>query len=120
MSLRVIGAGLGRTGTSSLKLALEELLGGPCYHMMEVFPRPAHIPVWHAAARGETVDWPALLAGFPATVDWPSSTFWAQQCEIFPDAIIVLSTRPAEAWWQSASHTIFPAVLRVRLAAQRL
>jgi len=52
MSLRVVGAGLGRTGTVSLKLALEKILGAPCYHMMEVFTRPEHVPMWHAAALG--------------------------------------------------------------------
>lgn len=112
MSLRVIGAGLGRTGTSSLKLALELLLGGRCYHMMEVFPRPADIPIWHAAACGGTVDWQALCAGFTAAIDWPACAFWEPLSVVYPEALIVLSTRPAEAWWRSASETIFPAMLR--------
>src|SRR3954447_22822143 len=58
--LRVVGAGLGRTGTASLKQALERLLGAPCYHMAEVFTHLDHVPVWHAAIRGENVDWNAL------------------------------------------------------------
>lgn len=108
MSLRVIGAGLGRTGTMSLKAALERLLGGPCYHMIEVFPRPAHFGLWTAAAHGEPVDWHALFDGFQAAVDWPASAFWKQISETFPEAIILLSTRSsAEAWWKSASETIF-------------
>ena len=109
MTLRVIGAGLGRTGTMSLKLALERLLGAPCYHMVEVFPRPAHFARWTAAARGEPVDWRALLDGFAAAVDWPSAAFWEELAEAFPDAPIVLSTRDAESWWRSASATIFDA-----------
>ena len=108
MSLRVIGAGLGRTGTMSLKGALERLLGAPCYHMIEVFPRPAHFGLWTAAARGEPVDWHALFDGFQATVDWPASAFWKEIAQAFPEALILLSTRDsAEAWCKSASETIF-------------
>jgi len=107
--MRVIGAGLGRTGTMSLKLALERLLGGPCYHMVEVFAHPEHVPVWHAAARGEMPDWRAFLAGYAAAVDWPASAFWRELAAAFPEALILLSTRDAPAWWRSASRTIFPA-----------
>jgi hypothetical protein len=110
--LRVIGAGLGRTGTHSLKLALERLLGGPCYHMAEVFHRPQDIPVWHAAAKGEAVDWRKLLAGYEAAVDWPPAAFWPQLAEVFPDAIILLSVRDADGWWKSASNTIFATYQR--------
>jgi hypothetical protein len=106
MSLRVVGAGLGRTGTLSLKLALEKLLGAPCYHMVEVFPRPEHQKVWRDAALGRPQDW-ADVRGFAATVDWPAA-FWSQIHAAFPDALIVLSVRPADAWWKSASSTIFP------------
>lgn len=112
MSLRVVGAGLGRTGTLSLKLALEKLLGAPCYHMMEVFPRPEHVRAWRDAALGQMPDWRELFRGFAATVDWPGSAFWREISAAFPDAVILLSTRPAEAWWKSASATIFPAQAR--------
>ncbi len=108
MSLRVIGSGVGRTGTHSLKLALEKLLGAPCYHMVEVFPRPAHFGQWTAAARGDKVDWDALLAGFGAAVDWPASAFWEEISAAFPEAIILHSERrDAESWWKSAIETIF-------------
>lgn len=109
MSLRVVGAGLGRTGTLSLKLALEKLLGAPCYHMMEVFPRPEHVRIWRDAALGRPQDWRKVFAGFAATVDWPGCAFWTDISAAFPDALILLSVRPAEAWWKSASATIFPA-----------
>ena len=108
MGLRVVGAGLGRTGTMSLKLALERLLGAPCYHMAEVFVHPEHVPLWHAAARGEPVDWHALFDGYAAAVDWPVGSFWPEVAAAFPDALILLSTRSAESWWKSASQTIFP------------
>lgn len=92
----------------SLKLALERLLGAPCYHMAEVFAHPEHIPIWHAAARGELVDWRALFDGYAAAVDWPVGSFWREASEAFPEALILLSTRSADSWWRSASQTIFP------------
>jgi len=110
--LRVIGAGLGRTGTHSLKLALERLLGAPCYHMAEIFQRPQDIPIWHAAANGERVDWHALFADYAAAVDWPPAAFWPQIADAFPDAIIVLSVRDAAGWWKSASSTILATYQR--------
>jgi hypothetical protein len=111
MTLRVVGAGLGRTGTNSLKLALEQLLDGPCYHMFEVFQRlDDHVPIWHAAVRGEAVDWDHLFDGYVAAVDWPASTFWAPLAERYPDALVLLSVRDAESWWRSASSTIFPGI----------
>ena len=107
MSLRVVGAGLGRTGTLSLKVALERLLGAPCYHMIEVFGHPEHVPMWLAAARGTMPDWHAMLAGYRATVDWPAAAFWPELSAAFPDAIVLLSVRDPQSWWHSASETIF-------------
>jgi hypothetical protein len=108
MALRVVGAGLGRTGTHSLKLALEQLLDGPCYHMMETFGRPDDLPVWHAAVNGESPDWPRFFDGYVAAVDWPACAFWRELSDTYPDAIVLLSTRSsADAWWTSANDTIF-------------
>ncbi|HEX9466923.1 MAG TPA: sulfotransferase [Acidimicrobiia bacterium] len=107
MSLRVIGAGLGRTGTHSLKLALERLLDGPCYHMIETFGRPDDFAVWRAAADGTLPDWPSFLAGYRATVDWPAAAFWRELSAAYPNALILLSVRDADAWWTSANATIF-------------
>jgi hypothetical protein len=109
VTLRVVGAGLGRTGTLSLKLALERLLGAPCYHMLEVFSHPEHVAAWHAAARGRPPDWRALFAGYRAVVDWPAASFWPELSAAFPDAVVLLSVRDADAWWRSAHGTIFPA-----------
>ena len=110
MTLQVIGAGLGRTGTTSLKLALEQLLGGRCYHMLEVRERAPDPDIWGDAYAGRLPDWPSFFQGYRATVDWPSAPFWAQLSEAFPDAVILLSVRDADAWWKSASHSIFPAL----------
>jgi hypothetical protein len=110
VKLKVVGAGLGRTGTHSLKIALEQLLGGPCYHMIEVFGHPEHVAVWQAAADGGVVDWSTFpeADGYVASVDWPGCSFWREMADANPDAIILLSTRTsAEAWWKSASDTIF-------------
>jgi Sulfotransferase domain len=112
MGLQVVGAGLGRTGTHSLKVALEQLLDGPCYHMVEVFGRPDQSDTWAAATQGEDVDWAAFLAAYRATVDWPAAAFWKEISEAAPDAVVVLSTRDSDAWWKSASETIFAVLAR--------
>lgn len=106
MTLSVIGAGLGRTGTLSMKRALEILGFGPCHHMEEVMAHPEQIPVWHAAGRGEAVDWEKLLAGYRSTVDWPSAQFWAELAAQFPKAKVVLTRRDPERWYESFSNTI--------------
>jgi hypothetical protein len=117
MNLRVIGAGLPRTGTQSLKLALERLLGGQCYHMSEIPGHPFDLgPGWTLALAGGKPDWNELLDGYIATVDWPASMFWRELSEINPEALVLLSVRDsAEAWWQSANETILP-VARKALA----
>jgi hypothetical protein len=108
MALRVVGAGLGRTATTSLKAALERLLDGRCYHMFELFQRPDDLSYWRAAAAGDDVDWHEVLGEYDAIVDWPGAGFWREIAAANPDAVIVLSTRDsAEAWWTSASETIF-------------
>lgn len=112
MTLRVVGAGVGRTGTLSLKVALERLLGGPCYHMAEVFAHPEHVVVWRDAALGRMPDWRQLFAGYHAAVDWPACAFWPELSEAFPDALVLLSVRDADSWWRSASGTIFPSARR--------
>jgi len=106
MRLRVVGAGMGRTGTMSLKLALTRLLGAPCYHMVEVFAKPAHFGIWTAAGRDQPVDWNALFDGYAAAVDWPAAAFWPEISAVFPDAHVLLSTRDSASWWKSARDTI--------------
>ena len=106
MSLSVIGAGFGRTGTLSLKLALERLGFGPCHHMLEVIANPAQAAGWRAAAAGEGVDWDALLAGYASAVDWPACHFWRELSRRYPSAKVVLTARDADAWYNSLSATI--------------
>ncbi|MBI2703747.1 MAG: sulfotransferase family protein [Actinobacteria bacterium] len=110
MALKVVGAGVGRTGTTSLKAALERLLGGPCYHMIETFGRPDHRLAWKRAFEGNAPDWERLFDGFRAAVDWPAAGLWDEIHAAFPDALVLLSVRDADAWWESASKTIFLAM----------
>ena len=107
MGLAVIGAGFGRTGTLSLKGALEQLGFGPCYHMAEIFANPAHLPHWQQAAAADSAkDLDAVLGGYRATVDWPAAYYWRELAALYPDAKVVLSTRDADAWYESFSNTI--------------
>lgn len=106
MALRVVGAGFGRTGTNSLKLALEQLGFGPCHHMFEVRDNPGQLAYWQAAARGETLDWDAVFADYASCVDWPSARYWREIAAHYPDARVVLSVRPEEAWIKSVHATI--------------
>lgn len=110
MSLKIIGAGFGRTGTLSLKDALEKLGFGPCYHMMEVIKRPDHVENWHGLAFGKPADWDLLFNEFSATVDWPACHFWAELADYYPDAKVLLSVRDPEAWWRSMNDTLYPAM----------
>ena len=105
--LKVVGAGVGRTGTHSLKIALEQLLGGTCHHMVEVFAHPDEVPVWTDAINGKSIDWPALMQGYRAQVDWPGGSFWPELSAANPDALVLLSTRDPDAWFTSCSNTIF-------------
>lgn len=110
MTLSVIGAGLGRTGTLSLKAALERLGFGPCYHMIEVIRQPEHIDVWSRAADGETPDWDRLFHGYHATVDWPACDFYQPIAARYPLARVILTVREPEAWYRSATDTIFAMI----------
>lgn len=107
MNLKVIGAGFGRTGTMSLKAALEELGFDPCYHMSEVFENSSHADRWNAAAIGGRVEWENLLGDYAATVDWPGCSFYEELMEAYPEARVLLSVRDPERWYESTSNTIY-------------
>jgi len=105
--VKIIGAGLGRTGTHSLKIALEFLFQGACYHMMELFQRPDDIQYWQSAADGKKIDWQEFMSPWVATVDWPGAPLFDQMAAAFPDALVLLSTRDSETWFKSCNDTIF-------------
>jgi Sulfotransferase domain len=106
MSLAVIGVGVGRTGTYSLKLALEQLGLGPCHHMEEVIKDPpTHVPLWMSAAQGKP-DWDKNYKDFNSAVDWPTASFWQELANNYPKARFVLTLRSTASWVQSFSETI--------------
>ena len=110
MTLQVIGVGFGRTGTMSLKVALEHLGFAPCEHMINLIQNPERIPLWLEAARqkaaGEPIDWAPLFADYQATVDWPGAFFWRELVAAFPEAKVILTVRDPERWYDSAEATI--------------
>jgi hypothetical protein len=118
MTLRVVGAGLPRTGTSSQRQALEHLLGGRCMHMSAIDGHPFNLGVgWQQALYDGSTDWVQLLEGYVAALDWPSSMFWNELSEAFPDALVLLSVRDSpEQWWQSMNKTVLE-VGRMALAS---
>ena len=108
MTLSVIGSGFGRTGTMSLKLALEQLGLGPCYHMVEVFKNPAAPDWWSEAADDPAhADWRKIFAGYSSTVDWPNATYYRELADAYPAAKVIHTERDAEDWYASTQATIF-------------
>ena len=110
MALAVIGSGFGRTGTMSLRVALEHLDFGPCHHMVDVFQVPNQFQHWQAAFAGDQVDWEVVFAGYRAQVDWPGAHFWRDLVDAFPQAKVIHSVRPVDSWWHSYSTTIGKAL----------
>jgi hypothetical protein len=111
MTLSVFSAGFGRTGTMSLKLAIEELGLGPCHHMDEVLKNPEEqIPLWNAAYAGRP-DFDAIYRGYAAAVDWPTAAYWRELAAHYPEARVILSSRSADSWVNSISQTIL-AILK--------
>lgn len=105
--LKVIGAGFGRTGTLSLKHALEVLGFHPCYHMSELFDKPGATEQWTTITGGAPADWNVVFEGYQATVDWPACTFYQELIQTYPDAKVLLTIREPEKWYESVSSTIF-------------
>ena len=122
--MKIIGAGFGRTGTTSLKAALERLGFGPSYRLTEVFKHPEHLAFWEAARRGERVDWEGFFSGYGLAVDWPAFSFYGELMEAFPAAPAILTVRDPERWYESVRSTIYgirtlsegPAPMRLAFA----
>ncbi len=105
--MQVIGAGLGRTGTYSLKAALNQLGLGPCHHMEAVRQdMPGQVPLWDAAVAGHP-DWAAIFQGYGSAVDWPTASFFRELAGAYPQAKFVLSVRSPESWAESFGDTIY-------------
>lgn len=118
MALKVIGSGIGRTGTMSLKTALEQLGFGPCHHMVEVLGNmPAQLPLWQNAVAGHP-DWDAIYNGYQSAVDWPTARFYRELHAAYPDAKFVLGYRSPKSWAESFSETIYLALSDISKAPE--
>jgi len=117
MALRVIGAGHGRTGTYSLKLALERLGFGPCYHMFICACDPASWAEWGRAYDGEQVDFEKLLGGYSSIVDDPGTQLYAPLAKRYPEAKVVLTTRGSKSWFDSTQATVLSSDVQKLFAA---
>jgi hypothetical protein len=111
VKLKIIGAGFGRTGTHSLKSALDQIGFAPCHHMYEVRKRPEQVRLWLDVASGAPLDPDLAFAGFVSQVDWPASVFWRDLITHWPDAKVILTDRDPESWYDSMSRTIIPGTL---------
>lgn len=109
MSLKVIGAGFGRTGTRSLKTALEELGYVRCYHMVEVMKNPSHLRRWTDIMQGGKADWETLFQGYQAAMDWPVAAYYKDLMNVYPDAKVILTVRDPESWYRSIMNTLYQA-----------
>ncbi|MBW2313855.1 MAG: sulfotransferase family protein [Deltaproteobacteria bacterium] len=105
--MKIIGAGFGRTGTLSLKAALERLGVGRCHHMSELFGNPGQPEVWLQVVEGKRRDWDAIFEGYGAMVDWPGCSFWRELMDHYPDATVLLSVRDPGRWHESVMNTIY-------------
>lgn len=118
--LDVIGAGLGRTGTYSLKVALTRLGYGPCHHMTSLGEDRALRDGWEAVVRGEQVRWSVLLGGYRSAVDWPACAFWRDLAEAYPDAKVILTVRDPDRWYASVRSTLYRSSHPPRLGVNGL
>ena len=110
MTLKVVGTGFGRTGTDSMREALNILGVGPTHHMFEVIGNQRQTELWRALAAGGTADWGKLFEGFNACVDWPSAYYWRQLIVAYPQAKVILTYRSSESWWESFSKVLLPVL----------
>lgn len=107
MIIKVIGAGFGRTGTGSLRFALEKLGFDKCYHMSEIMNDPEKARDWLNARLRKQVNWDDVFDGYQATVDWPSCSFYKELHEHYPEAKVILTVRDPDEWYRSAYKTIY-------------
>ena len=118
-TLKIVGAGWGRTGTTSTLAALNDLGFGPTYTFFTIMSeKPEHFPRWQAAYAGETMDWPTLFAGYNSVVDWPACDFYSDLLHEWPEAMVILNVRDPETWYASMGNTIWQVYANLREAGQ--
>ncbi|MGF1490031.1 MAG: sulfotransferase family protein [Prochloraceae cyanobacterium] len=118
MTIEVIGAGLGRTGTLSLKAGLEQLGFNKCYHMKELIDRPENVSFWEKASQGKSINWDEIFKDYKATVDYPGCSYYIQLMERYPDAKVILTVRDPEKWYESVFNTIYQLSLKIKQKSQ--
>jgi hypothetical protein len=106
VALKIVGSGLGRSGTMSMKLALEQLGFGPCHHMIEVFQHPETMALWVDAAEGRP-DWDLIFRDYASMVDYPGCRFWRELADYYPAAKVLHTVRDPDEWFDSTQATIF-------------
>ena len=109
MSIKIIGAGFPRTGTNTLRESLELLGFSKTYHMKQLLVHPENLHYWSTLKATGTTNWEALYDGYEATVDFPCYPWYKQHMKQYPDAKVILSTRPFEKWYTSFYSTIWLA-----------
>jgi Sulfotransferase domain len=111
LTLEIIGAGVGRTGTTSLKMALEQLGRAPCYHATDF---DANADSWWSVLEGGEADWKRIFEGYRAALDWPTWMYFEQLADVFPDALVLLTVRDAHQWYESFHDTVYSALASAR------
>jgi|SRR5665213_332689 len=106
MSLKVVGTGLGRTGTKSMQTALGMLGFGACHHMVDVFQHPASMQLWIDAGDGRP-DWDTIFKDYNSAVDYPSAAYWRELTSFYSDAKVLHTVRDPNEWFDSVHATIF-------------
>jgi len=110
-SLKIVGAGLPRTGTHSLYEALN-LLGYKTYHMIELIQgqKFRDFELWTSYFRGDrnVSDFAdEIYAEYDAAVDFPTANAWQDLAAYYPDAVVILTERASpELWWESMRATV--------------
>ena len=112
MTLKVIGTGFGRTGTDSMREALDMLGFGPCHHMFEVNANEEQKRLWRAFVKGTPMPWNPLFEGYASCIDWPSAHYWPELVSAYPNARVILTWRSPESWWESFEKPSWPACAR--------
>lgn len=115
MTLKIVGSGLGRTGTKSMQTALNMLGFGPCHHMVEVFAHPESVPLWIEAGAGRA-DWDKIFAGYHSMVDYPGAFYWRELAAHYPAAKVLHTERDPGKWFESTQATIFAPGLFVTMS----
>ena len=114
MTLDIVGSGFGRTGTLTIKGALEQLGFSRCHHMVDVLNDPPSYEIWNQVAQGTRNDWDTIFEGFRAAIDWPGCNFWRELSEYYPKAKVLHTVRSSpEEWYDSYSRTVAPLLKRV-------